>query len=90
MYGAVQFDPVVVIEHGSDGLHQVALLLVDIPDQVKIKCGGRIEIIVDTPNCSIENPAAIEKTLHLGLDEESQTRNRSPPSGLSSHPIQLF
>ncbi|MBT4847239.1 MAG: IS91 family transposase, partial [Planctomycetaceae bacterium] len=45
------------------------------------KCGGRVKIIA-----SIEDPAVIEKILkHVGLDEESQTRNRSPPSSLFSH-----
>lgn len=50
------------------------------------KCGGRVKIIA-----SIEDPAVIEKILkHVGLDEESQTRNRSPPSSLFSHSTQLF
>jgi hypothetical protein len=40
------------------------------------KCGGPVRIIA-----SIEDPEVIEKILvHLGLDEASQVRNRSPLS----------
>jgi hypothetical protein len=46
---------------------------------------GKVKIIA-----SIEEPEVIEKLLkHLGLDEASQTRNRSPP-GFFDHSIQLF
>jgi hypothetical protein len=50
------------------------------------KCGGEVKIIA-----SIEDPDVIEKILkHLGLDEESQARNRSPPEGLFPCSTQLF
>jgi hypothetical protein len=50
------------------------------------KCGGQVKIIA-----CIEDPEVIEKILkHLGLDEASRARNRSPPSGLSDHSSQLF
>jgi len=50
------------------------------------KCGGRVKIIA-----SIDDPEVIEKILkHLGLDEESQARNRSPPEGLFPHSTKLF
>ena len=50
------------------------------------KCGGKAKIIA-----SIEDPQVIEKILkHLGLDEASQIRNRSPPAGLFDYPSQLF
>lgn len=50
------------------------------------KCAGKVKIIA-----SIEDPNVIEKILkHLGLDEASQTRNRSPPEGLFQHSPQLF
>ena len=50
------------------------------------KCGGRVKIIA-----SIEDPVVIEKILkHLGLDEASQARNRSPSAGLFPHSTQLF
>ncbi len=50
------------------------------------KCGGNVKIIA-----CIENADVIEKILkHLGLDEASQARNRSPPSGLFDHSSQLF
>ncbi len=50
------------------------------------KCGGRVKIIA-----SIEDPEVIEKILkHLGLDEASQARNRSPPEGLFPHSTKLF
>ena len=50
------------------------------------KCGGMVKIIA-----CIEDAEAIEKILkHLGLDEASQTRNRSPPEGLFQHSTQLF
>ncbi len=49
------------------------------------RCGGKVKLIA-----SIEDPEVIEKMLkHLGLDEASQTRNRSPP-GLFDHSIPLF
>ncbi len=42
------------------------------------KCGGKVKIIA-----CIEDTEVIEKILkHLGLDEASQVRNRSPPEGL--------
>ena len=50
------------------------------------KCGGKARIIA-----SIEDPDVIEKILkHLGLDETSQVRNRSPPSDLFDYSSQLF
>ncbi|MDA7754476.1 transposase [Pseudomonadales bacterium] len=50
------------------------------------KCGGKVRVIA-----CIEDPAAIQKILmHLGLDEASQARNRSPPSGLFAHSTSLF
>jgi adenylate cyclase class IV len=50
------------------------------------KCRGNVKIIA-----SIEDPDVIEKILkHLGLDEASQVRNRSPPAGLFPHSTQLF
>ena len=50
------------------------------------KCGGKEKIIA-----SIEDPDVIEKILkHLGLDETSQERNRSPPAVLFQHSPQLF
>ena len=50
------------------------------------KCGGKVKIIA-----CIEDPEVIEKILkHLMLDEASQTRNRSPPTGLFEYPGQLF
>jgi len=50
------------------------------------KCGGKVNIIA-----SIEDPEVIEKILkHLGLDEASQVKNRSPPVGLFGHSGQLF
>ena len=55
------------------------------------KCGGKVKIIVDASNRCIEDTEIVEKILkHLGLDEESQTRNRSPPTGLFEHSGQLF
>ena len=40
---------------------------------------------------SIEDPDVIEKIVkHLGLDEMSQERNRSPPVVLSQHSTQLL
>ena len=50
------------------------------------KCGGKVKIIA-----SIEDPDVIEKILkHLGLDEASQERNRSPPAVLFQHSTQLL
>ena len=50
------------------------------------KCGGNVKIIA-----SIEDPEVIEKILkHLGLDETSQARNRSPPESLFPHSTQLI
>lgn len=50
------------------------------------KCGGMMKIIA-----CIEDAEVIEIILkHLGLDEASQTRNRSPPAGLFPHSNQLF
>ncbi len=38
-----------------------------------------------------QDPEVIEKILkHLGLDEASQVKNRSPPVGLFGHSGQLF
>ena len=49
-------------------------------------CGGKMKIIA-----CIEDPDVIEKILkHLGLDETSQARNRSPPEGLFPHSTQLL
>ena len=50
------------------------------------KCGGKVKIIA-----CIEDPEVIQKILkHLGLEEASQTRNRSPPVGLFSDSEQPF
>ena len=50
------------------------------------KCGSNAKIIA-----CIEDADVIEKILqHLGLDEASQARNRSPPEGLFQHSTQLF
>ena len=50
------------------------------------KCGGNVKIIA-----SIEDPEVIEKILkHLGLDEASQARNRSPPESLFPLSTQLI
>ena len=51
------------------------------------KCGGKVKIIA-----CIEDAEVIEKILkHLGLDEASQARNRSPPDRLFPHfSTQLF
>ena len=49
-------------------------------------CGGKMKIIA-----GIEDSDVIEKILkHLGLDEASQARNRSPPEGLFAHSTQLL
>ena len=49
-------------------------------------CGGKMKIIA-----GIEDPDVIEKILkHLGLDEASQARNRSPPERLFAHSTQLL
>lgn len=50
------------------------------------KCGGKVKIIA-----CIEDPAVIEKILkHVGLDEASQARNRSPSEGLFPHSTRPF
>ena len=50
------------------------------------KGNGNVKIIA-----SIEDSEVIEKILkHLGLDEVSQARNRSPPEGLFPHSTQLI
>jgi len=50
------------------------------------KCGGKVKVIA-----CIQDPEVIEKILkHLALDEASQIRNRSPPTGLFGHSGQLF
>jgi hypothetical protein len=50
------------------------------------KSGGKVKIIA-----CIEDPAVIEKFLkHLGLDESSQARNRSPLKEGFSHSTRLF
>jgi len=50
------------------------------------KCGGKLKIMA-----CIEDPDVIEKIpKHLGLDEESQVRNRSPPGSLFDHSTKLF
>ena len=50
------------------------------------RCGGKVKIIA-----CIEDADVIEKILkHLGLDEASRARNRSPPTGLFDHSTQLF
>ena len=54
-------------------------------------CGGKVKIIVDTSNRTIEDSDVIEKILkHLGLDEASETRARSPPVSLFGYSSQLF
>tara|TARA_Y100000814_G_scaffold109057_1_gene77091 strand:+ start:213 stop:407 length:195 start_codon:yes stop_codon:yes gene_type:complete len=43
------------------------------------KCGEPVRIIA-----SIEDPDVIQKILkHLGLDQDSDPHNRSPPAGLT-------
>jgi hypothetical protein len=55
-------------------------------DGYTISSEVKVKIIV-----CIDGPAVIEKILkHLGLDEASQARNRSPPEGLFSHSTRLF
>jgi hypothetical protein len=50
------------------------------------KCGGKVRVIA-----CIEDPEVIEKILkHLGLDEASEARIRSPPTGLFVYSGQLF
>ncbi len=50
------------------------------------KCGGKVKIIA-----SIEDPDVIQKILkHLGLDQASGLRNRSPPEALFEHNTSLF
>jgi len=50
------------------------------------KCGGKVKVIA-----CIEDPEVIEKILkHLGLDETSEARIRSPPTGLFVYSGQLF
>ena len=50
------------------------------------KCGGKVKVIA-----CIEDPEVIEKILkHLGLDEASEARIRSPPTGLFAYSGQLF
>ena len=50
------------------------------------KCGGPVRIIA-----SIEDPDVIQKILkHLGLDEDSDPQNRSPPEGLTDEQTTLF
>ena len=45
------------------------------------KCGGPVRIIVDASNRSIEDLDVIQKILkHLRLDQDSDPKNRSPPS----------
>ena len=40
---------------------------------------------------SIEDPDVIQKILkHLGLDEDSDPQNRSPPEGLTDEQTTLF
>ena len=54
--------------------------------EIHDKCGGNVKIIA-----CIGNADVIEKILkHLGLDEASQARNRSPPSGLFDYSSQPF
>lgn len=50
------------------------------------KCAGKVTIIA-----SIEDPDVIKKILtHLGLDEASETRARSPPMGLFDYSSKLY
>ena len=50
------------------------------------KCGGKVKVIA-----CIEDPEVIEKILkHLGLDEASEARIRSPLTGLFVYSGQLF
>ncbi|MBT3624351.1 MAG: hypothetical protein HN738_18130 [Gammaproteobacteria bacterium] len=58
---------------------------------IKVVAASNGKATLNSILASIEDPAVIEKILkHVGLDEESQTRNRSPPSSLFSHSTQLF
>lgn len=51
-----------------------------------VKFGGNVKIIA-----GIEESGVIEKVLkHLGVDEASQARNQSSPSGLYNYSSQLF
>ena len=50
------------------------------------QCGSKVKII-----SSIEEPDVLEKILkHLGLDEDSQAGNRSPPTSLKGRPSALL
>ena len=50
------------------------------------KCGGPVRIIA-----SIEDPDVIQKILkHLGLDQDSDPQNRSPPAELTDQQTTLF
>jgi len=50
------------------------------------KCGGAVRIIA-----SIEDPDVIQKILkHLGLDQDSDPQNRSPPAELTDQQTTLF
>ena len=45
------------------------------------KCGGKVKVIVEASNRSLEDPTVIEKILkHLGLDAATGLHNRSPPT----------
>ncbi len=47
--------------------------------------------VIDWSIARIEAADVIEKTLkHLGLDEASPARNRSPPAGWFDHSLRLF
>ena len=68
---------------------QGAAFRIDIEDCEK--CGGRVKVIVEASNRSIEDPPVIadasvvrhpdrSKLKHLGLDGANGPRNRSPPT----------
>ena len=49
------------------------------------KCGGKMRVIACIEERGVAPPEVIDKILkHLGLDESSTARNRSPPNQTSS------
>ena len=55
------------------------------------KCGAKVRVIVDASNRCIEDEEVIEKILkHLGLDQDSDPQNRSPPAELTDQQTTLF
>jgi hypothetical protein len=55
------------------------------------ECGGKPESRPVKIIACIADREVIENIFkHLGLDEASQVRNRSPPEGLFPHSTQLF